>query len=147
MSDRTWAWCLAELRDKASTYRETGRVDVLDAGSRVCKADLGGSVGQEICEALAGAGTELMADVVSSVRGGNGEEAQVVDILDLSLCPLVFGKTKVLVEGGTVPLDCFLSLFGKGRTETRFPKTAVSSQTPATLPFQTCQHEIPMASM
>ena len=39
MSDKAWDWCLAEMRDKAISYKETGAVLVLDTGSLVLKSD------------------------------------------------------------------------------------------------------------
>lgn len=39
MKDKTWAWCVQELRDKAVYYRDHQHIQVLDTGSCVCKAD------------------------------------------------------------------------------------------------------------
>ncbi|GJP97455.1 hypothetical protein AlacWU_10354 [Aspergillus niger] len=40
ISAAAWDWCLAELRDKAETWRETGRLLVFDSSSAVCQADV-----------------------------------------------------------------------------------------------------------
>ncbi|PYH63272.1 DUF4246 domain-containing protein [Aspergillus vadensis CBS 113365] len=39
ISTAVWEWCLAELRDKAEMWRETGRILVFDSSSAVCLAD------------------------------------------------------------------------------------------------------------
>ncbi len=39
MKDKTWAWCVQELRDKAVSYKEHGHIRVLDTGSCICKTE------------------------------------------------------------------------------------------------------------
>ncbi|KAF7160639.1 hypothetical protein CNMCM6106_008061 [Aspergillus hiratsukae] len=39
LSQQAWAWCQAELQDKAVDFKRTGYVVVFDADSRVCKLD------------------------------------------------------------------------------------------------------------
>lgn len=39
ISDATWLWCVAELRDKPETFKTIGYVSVFDSGSCVVKAD------------------------------------------------------------------------------------------------------------
>lgn len=39
LKDKTWAWCVQELRDKAIYYEKHGHIRVLDTGSCVCKAE------------------------------------------------------------------------------------------------------------
>ena len=39
MKDKTWSWCIQELRDKAIYYKEHQHIRVLDTGSCACKAD------------------------------------------------------------------------------------------------------------
>lgn len=39
ISPKTWEWCLAELRDKAVVFKETGRIVILDTGTSVCRFD------------------------------------------------------------------------------------------------------------
>jgi uncharacterized protein DUF4246 len=40
ISDAAWEWCIAELRDKADTFTETGHVSVFDSGSCLVKSDV-----------------------------------------------------------------------------------------------------------
>ncbi len=39
MKDKTWVWCVEELRDKAVSYKEHGHIRVLDTGSCICKTE------------------------------------------------------------------------------------------------------------
>ena len=39
MKGKTWTWCVKELRDKATYYKQHRHLRVLDTGSCICKAD------------------------------------------------------------------------------------------------------------
>ncbi|PWY80491.1 hypothetical protein BO70DRAFT_362443 [Aspergillus heteromorphus CBS 117.55] len=101
MSEKTWEWCLKELRDKAVYFREKGHIRVLDTGSCVCKAD---------SEGLRSLGAVFRSSVPALLR--EQEEQRVLDwqsktvlnVVDPLLFPLVYGRSLVLTAGGRVDL-------------------------------------------
>ncbi|UKZ82496.1 hypothetical protein TrVFT333_010285 [Trichoderma virens FT-333] len=101
MSEKAWAWCIAELRDKANEYTQKQYIRVLDTGSCVCKSDilvptaLSVEFKSEIEPLLP---TQITRDQISS-------------IVDPSLYPLVYGRSPVLLDGGEVVLE---DVFGPG---------------------------------
>jgi len=138
MSDRVWAWCLAELRDKATAALETGFVLALDSGSRVAKAD--GVVPAHVAERLSGEADRL-ADVIElelegvtlvrteedkwehpSMRAHLSDKAPGVvtmpmlkqHLIDPMLYPLVHGRSTVLANGRRVDLDDVCASCGSG---------------------------------
>ncbi|KAJ1705717.1 hypothetical protein G4B11_008503 [Aspergillus flavus] len=117
MSRKAWDWCLAELRDKATRFKETGQILVLNSGSAVCKSDtiIPSSVGLKIKQFVASLSDEL---------GGRKDwepssNKQIWNIIDPSLFPLVYGQTRVLVNGGCVPLEQTLETYGQGEVAPR----------------------------
>lgn len=103
ISDMAWDWCLTELRDKAERFERTGRVLVLDAGSRISKSDqrVPESLRQELNDAV-----KPLLDRPDAERDWHpGSDDKVLNLVHPSLFPLVYGRTKVLVNGGKVPLD------------------------------------------
>lgn len=103
MSDMAWDWCLTELRDKAKRFERIGRVLVLDAGSRISKSDqrVSESLRQELKDAV-----RPLLDRPDAERDWHpGSDDKVLNLVHPSLFPLVYGRTRVLVNGGKVPLD------------------------------------------
>ena len=92
MSDKMWEWCVMELRDKAKLFKEIGFVRVLDSGSCACKSDL--LISSTLCKDLQDASTQLW-------KSGRKERGtpQLVDLVDPSMYPLVYGKTRILKDG------------------------------------------------
>lgn len=103
MSDKAWEWCLLELRDKAARFRKTGRVLVLEGASRVSKSDT--IVSETLNKELRVALQPLLEQPDGLKDWHPGSQGQVLDLIHPSLFPLVFGRTRVLMDGGTVPLD------------------------------------------
>ena len=103
MSEKAWEWCLRELREKAARFQETGRVLVLDGASRVSKADE--IVSAALRTDLRAAIRPLLAQPDEMKDWHPGSDGQVLDLVHPSLFPLVYGRTRVLIDGGTVPLD------------------------------------------
>lgn len=106
ISEKTWEWCLAELRDKAKEFEKTSHVLALDTGSRVCKSDV------LVDEGLRG---ELIA-ATKPLREEPGvrdwhprSNEQVLNLVHPSLYPLVYGRTLVLADGGRTTLDNMFS--------------------------------------
>lgn len=103
ISDMAWDWCLAELRDKAQRFERTGRILVLDTGSRVSKSDR--RVPEVLRQELKDAIRPLLDQPDSERDWHPGSDDKVLNLVHPSLFPLVYGTTKVLVNGGEVPLD------------------------------------------
>lgn len=112
ISEKAWAWCLIELRDKAQVYQQTGKILACDTSSRCAKSDV-----------LVGPGlrAELLANVAPllDVPGNQkdwhpGSNGQVLNLVHPSLFPLVYGTTRVLTKGGRVDLSDIFALSGQG---------------------------------
>ncbi|KAG8160806.1 hypothetical protein KVR01_009070 [Diaporthe batatas] len=103
ISDMAWEWCLTELRDKARRFEHTGRVLVFDAGSRISKSDQ--RVTETLRQELKDAVRPLLERPDSERDWHPGSDGKVLNLVHPSLFPLVYGRTKVLVNGGKVPLD------------------------------------------
>ncbi|KAJ5214157.1 hypothetical protein N7449_001326 [Penicillium cf. viridicatum] len=89
ISAPAWDWCIAELRDKAQAWQETGRLLVFDSSSTVCQANV--PLPQKDIQAeIARLGTQASHDS---------------PLVDPSEFPLVYDRSPVLVEGGRVSLD------------------------------------------
>lgn len=103
MSREAWEWCLLELREKAARFQKTGRVTVLDGASRVSKSD--SKVPETLNQELRVALQPLLNQPADQQDWHPGSDGQVLNLVHPSLFPLIFGKTKVLMDGGIVPLD------------------------------------------
>ncbi|KAJ0118767.1 hypothetical protein J7T55_013021 [Diaporthe amygdali] len=103
ISDKAWDWCMAELRDKATRFEKTGRVQVLDAASRISKSDR--RVPRSLIQDLRDAVSPLLNRPNAEKDWHPGSDDKVLNLVHPSLFPLVYGKTKVLMKGGKVPLD------------------------------------------
>jgi hypothetical protein len=110
ISERAWEWCLSELRDKAKLFEKTRRVLVLNTGSGICKSDnlLLPQLQAELREGIA----PLLADGQRCWTSKADQQESV--LVDPSLLPLVYGKTRVLTGGGVVSLGGFLGACGHG---------------------------------
>jgi hypothetical protein len=103
--------CIAELRDKAKTYQETGMVAVLDAETTVIKSDK--AISPELKQSLV-ENVLPLEDVEDKHKDWHpGSNEMVLDLLHPSLFPLVYGLSKVLPHG-TVPLQNCDSCTGMG---------------------------------
>lgn len=89
-------WCVAELRDKAKAWEETGRMVIFNT-TTVCQSDvlpLQPNIQQEVARLWQQTGTPV-----------SGTAAAWSHIMDPSLFPLIYGRTPVLANGGTVRLE------------------------------------------
>ncbi|KAL5353681.1 hypothetical protein ACLOAV_001721 [Pseudogymnoascus australis] len=131
LSARAWAWCLAELRDKARVWEATALIRVLDTGSCVLKSDsrVPAALGAEMrrcCEVL-------------------GAEMGEAELVDPSLYPLVYGRTRVLVDGGRVGVDFRQGEYGSGTPAPVYPTNAPLARDLAKMergeerPFEECE--------
>ena len=119
ISEKAWEWCLAELRDKARLFRTTNRIPTLDARACVSKSYI--TVPQPLKRELCTAIEELRAQFDNNDWQICPWDQQVVNLIDPSLYPLVYGKTKVLLDGGKVGLNGFSKSYGQGIT-TEIPR-------------------------
>ncbi|GLI81293.1 hypothetical protein PoHVEF18_009669 [Penicillium ochrochloron] len=113
ISLKAWDWCVAELRDKVHQFQETGLVMVLNASSGVCKSD--SSIPQTLTTEIQRIVTRAMEERVDEIEWQPNTDQQVWSLLDPSLYPLITQRTRVLIEGGTVPLEQTLDAYGQGQ--------------------------------
>ncbi|GKZ30895.1 hypothetical protein AbraIFM66950_010584 [Aspergillus brasiliensis] len=111
LSDRAWAWCVQELRDKAAEYRKKGHIRVLDTGTCVCKSDhvpalRTGDLAREFRQAV-------KPVLWSLTRSGvlDREPRRKLSIVDPTMFPLVYGRSLVLTDGGQVEVENVLGAY------------------------------------
>jgi hypothetical protein len=117
MSEKAWAWCKAELRDKAVEYKQKQYIRVLDTGSCVCKSD--------ILVPMA-----LSVDFKSELEPllpAQSIRDQISSIIDPSLYPLVYGRSPVLLDGGEVVLEDVFGSYDKAKTAPKHLDKRVNS--------------------
>ncbi|KAK3934566.1 hypothetical protein QBC46DRAFT_324902 [Diplogelasinospora grovesii] len=99
ISPAAWEWCLAELRDKAVFFRETGLISVCDSASCVITSD-----------------SLILRDILAKLQVPNPNSGdEIVDLIDPKMFPLVYGRTRVLSEGGALNLSNALASVGQGQ--------------------------------
>jgi hypothetical protein len=98
INDKTWDWCLQELQDKARHFDRDGRLVVFNTSSGVCKSDT--AISSDLKSQLSNS-VELLSH--QAVR--QKSESAVVYLVDPSLFPLVYGRTKILVGGQSCEMD------------------------------------------
>lgn len=89
ISAPAWDWCIAEIRDKAQSWQETGRLLVFDSSSAVCQANV----------------PLLQKDIQTEVARLGMQSNHDSPLVDPSEFPLVYDRSPVLVKGGRVSLD------------------------------------------
>ncbi|RHZ54010.1 DUF4246 domain-containing protein [Aspergillus thermomutatus] len=102
INDQTWSWCLKELQDKARDLEKYGRVIVLNTGSGVCKSDT--AISTTLQSQLQDAAIFLTKDL-AQIQYQNAQKSAVANLVDPSLFPLVYGRTKVLTGGQSCGMD------------------------------------------
>lgn len=103
ISPKTWEWCLLELQDKARDFQSTGRILVYNTGAVISKSDLvvdGTDIKDELSTLTLLSPFETAAKDVLFDPG-----QQTRRLVDPLMYPLIHGKSRVLAEGGTVPLN------------------------------------------
>ncbi|EPE36492.1 hypothetical protein GLAREA_08655 [Glarea lozoyensis ATCC 20868] len=99
VSEKTWEWCLAELKDKAVAFHDKQFLRVLDAGSCVCKSD--GLVSTDTAEGF----KVTVAQLRSGIKGQTAQVDRISDLVDPSMYPLVYGRTEYFAGGQQVALE------------------------------------------
>jgi hypothetical protein len=109
INERTFDWCMEELRDKAKMFEACGGAwtTAYDCGSGVAKAD---NIILEDLHAELRKEVQPLLDAEPKDWHPNSN-GQVLNLVHPSLYPLVYGRTPVLVNGGTVSFpDCSADL-------------------------------------
>jgi hypothetical protein len=103
MTEKMLDWCIAELQSKAEAFQENGGlVSVFDGD--VVKSDT--AIPPDLQAALKAA-VKPLEDVPEHLKDWHpGSDNVVLDLVNPSLFPLVYGRTKVLNEGVTTLDDC-----------------------------------------
>ncbi|GIC88725.1 DUF4246 domain-containing protein [Aspergillus udagawae] len=103
INDQTWSWCLKELQDKARNFEKQGHVLVFNTGSGICKSDT--AIPATTQAQLRDATVSLIQDLGEQTQSLNMQKPVVVNVVDPSLFPLVYGRTMVLVGGQPCGMD------------------------------------------
>ncbi|OQE21849.1 hypothetical protein PENSTE_c011G01232 [Penicillium steckii] len=98
INEKTWDWCLQELQDKARQFDRDGSLVVFNTMSGICKSDT--AISSERRSQLSRSIDILYSQVIQQ-----GPFSPVVNVVDPSLFPLVYGRTKILVEGQACGMD------------------------------------------
>lgn len=109
MTEKMFDWCIAELQYKANIFKKTGAVSVYRGD--VVKSD--SAIPSELKDELkrAVAPLENVHDRLKDWHPGSNE--QVLDLVHPSLFPLVYGKSRILVDSLTT-LPSFVERCGEG---------------------------------
>ncbi|KAH8904798.1 hypothetical protein BR93DRAFT_916535 [Coniochaeta sp. PMI_546] len=121
ISEPAWKWVLAEIRDKANAFKESRRVLALDSNARCVKSDV--LVGADLRAELIAGVAELMSIPDSQKDWHPGSNNQVLNLVHPSLYPLVYGRTRVLTNGGRVALTDILASCGQGEVAAKSEHT------------------------
>ncbi|KAJ6144012.1 Protein of unknown function DUF4246 [Penicillium samsonianum] len=107
LDELSWQWCVKELRDKASDFKRTGYVAVFDADSRVIKSQVHDDLLKELRESMSPLFSESRSasSSASDDTPRSGSESPVRHVVDPFMYPLVYGRTRVLTDGGKVDLE------------------------------------------
>lgn len=97
VSQSTWEWCIAELRDKAIDFRKDHFFLTLNADSGVCVSDA--LVGAPLQDELQQAFQEHLNSNHKETSVKKEDPNKMHDMVDPSLFPLVYGRTPVLGQG------------------------------------------------
>lgn len=102
---------MRELHDKATKFKETGLVHVLDAELTIVKSDT--AISSELRDSLRSQ-VKVLEDVPDSEKDWHpGSHRMVLDLVHPSLFPLIYGVTRIMPTG-SVPLDECLNFIGLG---------------------------------
>ncbi|KAJ5301242.1 hypothetical protein N7508_006105 [Penicillium antarcticum] len=119
INDKTWDWCLKELQDKAQEYDRDGQSVVFNTHSGVCKSDT--AISSVLKSQLSNS-----ADLLSHRAVRDKSAPAVINLVEPSLYPLVFGRTKVISSGQSCGMDehSWLSRSEEGPVVSETPQVA-----------------------
>jgi hypothetical protein len=111
ISEAAWEWVITEVRDKAKAFDSSRMVLALDSNARCVKSDV--LVGPDLRAELIAHVRPLLSVPDEQKDFHPGSNDQVLNLVHPSLFPLVYGKTRVLAQGGRVGLAELFALSGK----------------------------------
>ncbi|CAG7937106.1 unnamed protein product [Penicillium salamii] len=122
INDKTWDWCLQELQDKAREFDRDGHTVVLNTHSGVCKSDV--AISSDLKSQLLNS-----ADLLSDHAAREKSDPAVMNLVDPSLFPLVYGRTKVICSGQPCGMDepSWLSCSRAGHVLSETPQVDVEA--------------------
>ncbi|CAK7218458.1 hypothetical protein SBRCBS47491_003517 [Sporothrix bragantina] len=126
ISEAAWAWCLAELRDKAQYAKKSGLVFVFNAGARMCKSD--SLVPAELLQRLAASVEQLSIEEWQQKEATN--TTTTPSLVDLYWLPLVHGQTRFLTDGSRVSLTDYVESMGSGAAQPVAPFVVTADRSP-----------------
>ncbi|KAM3512184.1 hypothetical protein MY11210_004172 [Beauveria gryllotalpidicola] len=104
--------CITELRKKAEVIQACGFVPTFDYSTCVIKSD--SMMDDTLASALKT--SSLVLEQGLQGKGWHpGSDGKVLDLVHPSVCPLVYGKSRVLTPGEVVPRDTCVSMMGAGQ--------------------------------
>ncbi|KAK1233198.1 hypothetical protein PQX77_003657 [Marasmius sp. AFHP31] len=104
ISQAMFDYCIAELRDKAPHYAQTGRVIVLESEAAIVKSDT--AIPPFLADELKAA-VKPLEDVPERLKDWHpGSNEKVLDLVHPSLYPLMYGKSRVIPSGRCTLMDC-----------------------------------------
>jgi len=112
ISEAAWDWVSTEAREKAEAFKSSRIVLALDSNSRCAKSDV--LVSPELRAELIANVAPLLSVPDEQKDWHPGSNGQVLNLVHPSLYPLMYGKTRVLSQGGRVELEDILASCGKG---------------------------------
>ncbi|KAE8308479.1 hypothetical protein BDV41DRAFT_581455 [Aspergillus transmontanensis] len=111
LSAAMFDYCIEELRDKATYFKDSQMVSVYDSETAIVKSDT--AVTSILAESLR-SNVRVLEDVPEQLKDWHpGSDQKVLDLLHPSLFPLIYGKSRALAYG-TVPLDDCARFTGEG---------------------------------
>ncbi|KAM3469603.1 hypothetical protein MY5147_006932 [Beauveria neobassiana] len=107
--------CITELRKKAELVQACGFVPTFDYSTCVVKSD--SMMDDTLASALKS--SSLVLEQGLQGKGWHpGSDGKVLDLVHPSVCPLVYGQSRVLTPGQVVPRDSCVSMMGAGQVIT-----------------------------
>lgn len=115
MTPNTVQWCFDELRYKASLFPEAPLPPppIVVFNGNVVKSDT--AVSLQLKQAIQDAVRKFESGIPDGLKDWHpGSDERVWDLVHPSLFPLVYGRSRVLVNGETTTLDDFIERCGQG---------------------------------
>ncbi|CAK7204199.1 hypothetical protein SEUCBS139899_006953 [Sporothrix eucalyptigena] len=128
ISEAAWAWCLAELRDKAQYAYKTGLVFVFNAGARICKSD--SFISAELLQRLTASVEQLSTEQRQQAETKSTTTAPL--FVNPYWLPLVYGETRFIADGSLGLADCVASI-GFGAVQPAAPFVVPADRNPRKL--------------
>ncbi|TQW11586.1 WD40 repeat 2 [Cordyceps javanica] len=103
-SDAMWKFMIAELKDKAKLYEETGMIPVFDTSAAVIKSDI--VISAELKEELKAAAASLEQNPEAEKDWQPRSDEKVLNLVHPSLWPLVYGRSRIVSDKPVTLENC-----------------------------------------